>query len=134
VKPLRTDGRPSLIEGIDGAAAVRGASTGFSVMVAGGLLAPIVAGAVPPLGAVWLTSTAVIAFVVSAGRIGQARFPAVHGAAASVCSYLLVLPLVLMNPAGNDIVQIATTAGTAVGVGALVGFLRGRRRGDNRSR
>lgn len=117
------------LEDIDAPTAVRGASTGFSVLVIGGLLAPVTASLLPMLGrTVWLPLVAILAFVVAATRIGEACRPAVHGAVAAFSSYLLVLPLVVLNESGRDPVQIAATFGTACGVGALTGYLRGRSR------
>ncbi|MGH3519637.1 MAG: hypothetical protein ACRDQ7_19905 [Haloechinothrix sp.] len=113
-------------EGIDPVAAVRGASVGFSILVVGGLLAPVAAVAVPLLGAVWLTLIAVLAFGVAGMRIGGARLPALHGAVAAVFAYLLVLPLVLLNEAGRDVVQVSLTFCAALAVGALAGILRAR--------
>lgn len=119
-------------KGIDAPNAVRGASTGFSLLVIGGLLAPVAASLLPVPGrAVWLPLVAVLAFVIAAARIGQASRPALHGAVAATSSYLLILPLVVFNESGRDPVQIAATFGTACAAGALTGFCRGRCR--NRS-
>lgn len=111
---------------IDAPTAVRGASAGFSVLVIGGLLAPIVGSLLPVLGVVWQPLVAVLAFVVAAARIGSARRPAVHGAVAAATSYLLVLPLVVLGAAGRDPGQIAATFATACAAGALTGFVRAR--------
>lgn len=112
------------LEDIDAPTAVHGASTGFSVLVIGGLLAPVIASLLPTLGrTVWLPLVAILAFVVAAIRIGKACRPAVHGAVAASLSYLLVLPLVVLNESGRAPVQIAATFGTACVVGALTGYL-----------
>lgn len=115
-----------MIENIDVPAAVRGGSTGFSILLIGGLLAPIVVTAVPALGGVWLTATAIVAFIVAGMRVGSARWVLLHGAVAALLAYLLVLPLVLLNETGRAPVQIALTIGTAIGVGALAGWVRNR--------
>lgn len=115
---------------IDMPTAVRGASRGFSVLVLGGLSAPLVAVAVPMLGAVWLTLTAVVAFSLAGWRIGSASRPPLHGAVAAVMAYLLVLPLVLFASTGGDPVQITLTLLTAVVVGAVAGVVSGRRARD----
>ena len=127
---LRADRAPwdafRWLEDIDAPAAVRGASTGFSVLVIGGLLAPVVTSLLPLLGrTVWLPLVAILAFAVAAARIGRACRPAVHGAVAAASSYLLVLPLVVLDEAGRDPVQIAATSATACAVGALTGLCRG---------
>lgn len=117
----------NLFKSIDTPTAVRGASRGFSVLVIGGLSAPLVAAAVPMLGAVWLTLTAVGAFSLAGARIGSAARPWLHGAVAAVMAYLLVLPLVLIAPTTRDTVQITLTLLTAIVVGAIAGLLSGRR-------
>ncbi|NBH07493.1 hypothetical protein [Amycolatopsis sp. SID8362] len=125
----RTAAKPaSWIERIDAPVAVRGASTGFSVLVVGGLAQPLAAAWVPMFGAGWLPLVAVVAFVVASRRIGTATLPALHGGVAALCAYLLALPLALLVPAGRDPGQIALTAVTAVLTGGVVGFLRGRSR------
>ena len=117
----------SFFEGIDPPTAVRAASRGFSVLVLGGLSAPLVAMAVPPLGAVWLTLTSVLAFTLAGVRIGAASRPAVHGAVAATLAYVLVLPLVLISPTTRDPVQIGLTLLTALVVGAVAGMVSARR-------
>lgn len=114
----------ALLDGIDPVAAVRGASTGFSLLVVGGLLTPL-GTKVPVVGSIWLTVVAVVAFAVAGMRIGTARRPALHGAMAAVCSYLLVVPLVLLA-AASDARQLILTGCVAVGVGALAGAIRAR--------
>ncbi|MCF7550735.1 hypothetical protein [Pseudonocardia sp. WMMC193] len=115
---------------IDGPAAVRAASAGFTVLLLGGLAAPIAAQFLPVVGQFWLSIVAVAAFVVAGWRIGDARNAALHGACAALGSYVLVLPLVLWT-AGLAAVgwgQIVGTAAVAVVVGGLTGFVVGRRR------
>ncbi|UUV28628.1 hypothetical protein NQK81_28050 [Amycolatopsis roodepoortensis] len=121
-------GQLSWVERIDAPVAVRGASTGFSILVIGGLAQPLAVMVVPVLGGVWLPLVALAAFAVASRRIGTASLPAVHGAVAALCSYILALPLSLLVPAGRDPVQIGLTAATAVVVGAVVGFVRSRRK------
>ena len=112
--------------------AVRGASTGFSVLLIGGLLAPMVSVASAVLAAVWLTGVAVVAFGIAARRSRLAGVPAVHGAVAAVISYVLVLPLLLPFEAARNPVQILLTAVTAVVVGAVAGSLAAGRIGAPR--
>lgn len=116
-----TERRP----GIDGPAMVRAASTGFTVLLLGGLVAPLVAAMVPVVGRFWLVLVAVAAFVIAGSRIGAAAAPAVHGAVAAVSSYLLMLPGVMMTT-GLQVGQVLTTASAAVVVGALGGYLTAR--------
>ena len=121
--------RPGLI---DVPNAVRGASTGFSVLLIGGLLAPMVTLASTVLATVWLTCVAVVAFAVAARRSRLAGAPAVHGAVAAVFAYVLVLPLLLPFEQSRDPLQISLTALTAVVVGAGIGSLAAGRVGKPR--
>jgi len=114
---------------IDVPVAVRGASAGFSILLIGGLLGPLIAFKAPAIGGVFLTATAILAFFVAARKIGTAGNPALHGAVAAVLAYLLVLPLVLMmSAAGRNLAQTAMTLATAVSVGALTGWAMSRTR------
>ncbi|NKQ57743.1 hypothetical protein HFP15_33265 [Amycolatopsis sp. K13G38] len=114
---------------LDVIAVVRGASRAFTVLVVGGLLLPIVAHLVPVLGSIWLSIVAVVAFVVAGYRTGEARVPIAQASASALCGYLLVLPLVLMNPVTRDVRQIGLTALAALVVGAATGLVAGRLRG-----
>lgn len=116
---------------VDGPVMVRAASTAFTILLLGGLAAPLAATLVPTLGTFWLPFVAVTAFAIAGSKIGTATVPALHGAAAAVCGYVLVLPLVTMT-SGFDIRQVLLTAATAVGVGALAGLLRSRLAGGSR--
>jgi hypothetical protein len=112
---------------VDVPVAVRGASTGFSVLLIGGLMAPIVGAISPPLGGTWLTAVAIAAFVIAARRTGVASVPALHGAVAAVMSYVLVLPLLLPFEAGRNLPQILFTFATAISVGASTAWIQSRR-------
>jgi len=107
--------------------AVRGASTGFSILLIGGLVAPLATLVSAPAGAVWLAGVAVVAFAVAARRSRLAEAPALHGAVAALGAYALVLPLLLPFPQGRDAGQILLTIATAVVVGAASGTLMARR-------
>lgn len=107
--------------------AVRGASTGFSILVIGGLLAPFITLVSGPATAVWLAGVAVLAFAVAARRSRSAGAPALHGAVAALFSYLLVLPLLLPFERGRDVRQIGLTLATAIVVGAATAMLTARR-------
>ncbi|KAA9165978.1 hypothetical protein FPZ12_003210 [Amycolatopsis acidicola] len=111
---------------VDAPGVVRGASTGFTVLVLGGLAAPLGA-LVPVAGTVWLPVVALVAFVVAAARVGTAPRPWLHGMVAALSAYLLVLPLVLLG-GSHDVGQMGLTFLAAVLVGAGSGFLAGYRR------
>lgn len=117
---------------IDWPQAIRGASTGFTVLVVGGLAGPLMA-TVPVVGQPWLLIVAVVAFAVAAWRVGDALAPAVHGAAAAVVSFLLVFPLLLIIGGRLGFDQLAFYSATAIGMalvtGAGVGAVRGMQRG-----
>lgn len=125
--PKRSGTRTAVRPSVDVPHATRGASSGFSVLLIGGLIAPMVGIAAPVLGAIWLTLTAVVAFVVAARKIGLAASPALHGAVAAVFAYVLVLPLLLPFEAGRNVPQILLTLTTAVSVGACTGWVQSRR-------
>ncbi|MDN5745558.1 MAG: hypothetical protein L0H31_10615 [Nocardioidaceae bacterium] len=116
-------GTPSTAVGsVDVPNAVRGASTGFSILVIGGLLAAFVSLA-SELGTVlWLAAVAVLAFAVAARRSEHAGNPFLHGAAAAVMSYALVLPLLLPFKEGRDPVSLALTLLTALIIGPIAGW------------
>jgi hypothetical protein len=103
--------------------AVRGASTGFSVLLVGGLVAPMTTLVSVPFARVWLAGVAVVAFAIAARRSRLASSPAVHGAVAAVLAYVLVLPLLLPFPAARHPLQIGLTLATAVVVGAITGLV-----------
>lgn len=117
----------SWLESIDPVATVRGASRGFTVLLLGGLVQPIATAYLPVIGVVWLPLTALAAFVVAAWRPGNSAIPWRYGALAAIGAYLLIVPLVLLQPAGRSPVQLGATAAVAFAVGATAGWLRGRR-------
>jgi len=115
-------------ESIGSVAVVRGASTAFSILVIGGLLAPIVGVVAQPLALIWLPSTSVVAFVVAGARAASVPWPPLGGAASALSGYLLVLPLVLLlNPEGRNLGQIAATAALAVVTGAAFAWCASKR-------
>jgi hypothetical protein len=118
--------RTSWLDEIDSASVVRGSSAGFTVLVLGGLLAPIAAVKAPALGSFALVLTAVIGFATAAARQRGGPRPVIQGSLAAVGAYFLVLPLVVMANHGWDPVQIAWTSLTAVVVGAATAPLAGR--------
>lgn len=111
-------------EPIDVASVVRGASTAFTILVVGGLMTVVVAGAVPALGYVWLPLVAVVAFAVASRRATTASSPVLQGALAALGGYVLALPLVLLGTGEIDPVQVSSTALTALAVGTAAVLLR----------
>jgi hypothetical protein len=117
---------------IDAPKVVRDASTGFTILVIGGLSAPMAAALIPVVGRHWLPLAAVVAFVAAARRGGSASLPWLHGVVAAVSAYVIVLPLVLLG-GGANLGQVLLTLATAVLVGAATGFLSGRRTAGRRA-
>lgn len=112
---------------VDWGYAARGASAALTILVIGGLSAPI-GSRVPLVGPYWLVLTAVLAFAVAGSRIGDAPTPAVHGAVTALLGYLLVLPIVVLGAGELPLSQLALTALLALVVGAAAGALAGRAR------
>lgn len=123
-KAVKAQSVPAQRAAIDVPVAIRGGSAGFSVLLIGGLLTPMVAMISPAVGSAWLVLTAVVAFIVAARRTGTAARPAVHGVIAAVFAYVLVLPLLLPFAAGRNLPQILLTFATAIIVGAATGWLQ----------
>lgn len=113
------------LERVDPAIAARGAWRGFAILLLGGLSLPLAAAVVPPLGSVWLTVTAVLAFTVAAWNAGAATVPALQGAVNALAGYLLILPLVFMSTQPSAL-QIAATTIVAAVTGSVTGLVRGR--------
>lgn len=106
----------------NGDALVKGASRGFTVLLLGGAVQPLVGVAVPPLGYVWLVIVAVAAFVWSASIATRGGAPTVYGVTAAFGSYALVLPVVVLG-GGLNAMQVGYTTVLAVIVGFVVGSL-----------
>lgn len=111
-------------------AMVRGASSGFTVLVLGELLLPLVGMASPVLAGLWLSLVGATGFVIAGRKVGRARRPLLQGAAAALGALTLTLPLRALVGSG--------TGGYALVVGAvfalLVGGLSGRAAGMLRDR
>lgn len=116
---------------VDAPLVVRGASSGFTVLLLGGLAMPLAVAFVPVVGRGWLPFVALLAFVASALRVGSARRPWLHGLVSAMSAYLLVLPLVSLGGAA-DPGQIGLTSVAAVVMGSATGFVSGRRRNRRR--
>lgn len=98
---------------------VRGASSGFTVLLLGSAAQPLASAASAQLGLLWLSLTAALAFVLAGRRTGRAARPLVQGPFAAVLAFTLTLPLVVVLHGGFEIVQSCTTLAFAVVVGAL---------------
>ena len=77
----------------DETALVRGASTGFTVLIIGELMSPLVAGIHPVIGLLWLSLVGAAGFVVAGSRIGTARRTWLQGALAALAALTLTIPL-----------------------------------------
>ncbi len=120
---------------IDFPVAVRGASSGFSVLVIGVLLSQLILFLAPSAPAlVVYFAPNVLGSYVAARKVGNATIPALHGVAASVGAFLLTLPLLLLMMLDaqplESIRYLATGLTLAIGIGALTGWMNsGRQRG-----
>jgi hypothetical protein len=108
---------------IDLPVAIRGASLGFSVLLIGILLSTVLRTTMPAVGLAGTVAAYVLAFFLAGRKTGTATVPALHGAFAATVAYALILPLILRDPAGRNIAQIALTLALAVGIGALTGWI-----------
>ena len=120
---------------IDFPVAVRGASSGFSVLVIGVLLSqliPLLAPSSPALVVVF--APYVLGSYVAARKVGNATVPALHGVAASVGAFLLTLPILLLLMLDSRFLEsisyLATGLALCIGIGAITGWMNsGRQRG-----
>jgi hypothetical protein len=119
---------------IDFPVAVRGASSGFSVLVIGVLLSQLILLLAPSSpGLVVVFAPYVLGSYVAARKLGNATVPALHGVAASVGAFLLTLPVLLLlmldSQPMESISYLATGLTLSIGIGALTGWMnRGRQR------
>lgn len=129
VRTMRPDARESASQAVpDMTMVVRGGSRGFTVLLLGGAVQPLVGVLFDPLGYVWLVLVAVCAFAWAAWPRRAARAMsrgdgALVGSTAALCSYLLILPLVISAAGFVPWSQVIFTSLTAVAVGAAVGGL-----------
>jgi hypothetical protein len=120
---------------VDFPVAVRGASSGFSVLVIGVLLSQLIlilAPSMPALAVVF--APYVLGSYVAARKVGNATAPALHGVAASVGAFLLTLPLLLLMMLNSQTLEsisyLATGLTLAIGVGAITGWMNSGQRRD----
>ena len=119
---------------IDFPVAVRGASSGFSVLVIGVLLGQLILLLAPSSPAVVVVfAPYVLGSYVAARKVGNATVPVLHGIAASVGAFLLTVPVLLLMMLDaqplESIRYLATGLALTIGIGALTGWLNsGRQR------
>jgi hypothetical protein len=119
---------------IDFPVAVRGASSGFSVLVIGILLSILIIRLAPSSPAlVVYFAPYVLGSFVAARKVGNAAVPMLHGVAASVGAFLLTLPVLLLMMLEAQLLEsiryLATGLTLSIGIGALTGWMNsGRRR------
>jgi len=113
---------------VDWVLVVRGASTGFTVLVLSGLANPVVANINQVAGLVELVVGALAASVVAAWRTREADSPVLSGAVAALISYTLVVPLIYLTERKLDFQWVLMFAGVALIVGAAAGFVLSRGR------
>lgn len=119
---------------IDFPVAVRGASSGFTVLVIGVLLSQLILLLAPRSPAlVVVFAPYVLGSYVAARKVGNATVPALHGIAASVGAFLLTVPVLLLlmldSQPMESISYLATGLTLSIGIGALTGWMnKGRQR------
>jgi hypothetical protein len=117
---------------VDVGAIARGVSSGFMILVFGGLIQPVVTAFVPVVGMFWLILVAVTAFAFAGYRVGLAcPNPPLHGAGAAVGSYLLVVPLMFLQGTFDPLYTVFSFVAAAV-VGGAAGRIAGRARSTDR--
>ncbi|GAA4826775.1 hypothetical protein GCM10023201_11880 [Actinomycetospora corticicola] len=128
-KPTSTTAAPAARPAqVDVGAIARGISSGFMILVFGGLIQPVVTAFVPVVGMFWLILVAVTAFAFAGYRVGLAcPNPPLHGAGAAVGSYLLVVPLMFLQGTFDPLYTVFSFVAAAV-VGGAAGRIAGRSR------
>ncbi|MCW2616250.1 MAG: hypothetical protein JWN08_3244 [Frankiales bacterium] len=104
---------------------VRGASTGFTVLVLGELLAPVAGAVSSVLAGLWLSLVGAAGFALAGRRVGRARRTVLQGAAAALGALTLTLPLRVLADAPQSPYAFAVSAVFAVVVGGLAGRAAG---------
>jgi hypothetical protein len=107
----------------DEVALVRGASTGFTVLLVGELLAPLAGQVNGTLGLLWVSMVGAAGFVTAGSRIGTSASPWLHGAVAALLALLLTVPLRLLVGVDSTAgwYRIAVSAVFSIIVGAIAG-------------
>lgn len=107
---------------------VKGASSGFTVLLLGELLAPVAGAVDATLGGLWLSLVGATGYVVAGSRVGSARRPVLQGVCAALLALGLTLPLRLIAGLNAPLWALLLSAVFAVAVGAAAGGAAGRRR------
>lgn len=102
-------------------ALVRGASSGFTVLVLGELLLPLAGAVSSTLAGLWLSLVGATGFVLAGRRVGRARRPMLQGAAAALGALTLTLPLRLIVDSPLPPLALLVGAVFALAVGAVSG-------------
>lgn len=105
----------TVVDEIDWSGTVRSASLGFTVLVLGVLVTPVVAMMSPGATVVWPCIAGAAAFGLASARLGSAPAAILHGTMAAAGAYLLALPVLLAGP-----VMLPAPVPPALGVIALV--------------
>jgi len=113
---------------IDWVLVVRGASTGFTVLVLSGLASLVVFKQNLLAGLIFLGAGVLAAFVVAAWRARTADSPVFTGAVAALMSYTLAVPLLYLSQRNLDYLAILAFAAVPLLVGAVSGFALSRGR------
>jgi hypothetical protein len=121
---------------IDFPVAVRGASSGFTVLVIGVLLSQLILLVAPGSPAlVVVFAPYVLGSYVAARKVGNATVPVLHGIAASVGAFLLTVPVLLLMMLNSQPVEsisyLATGLTLAIGIGAITGWMNSGRQRDS---
>ena len=119
---------PPPADRIDFPVAVRGASSGFSVLVIGVLLSVLIIRLAPSSPAlVVFFAPYVLGSFVAARKVGNATAPVLHGMAAAVGAYLLTLPVLFLMMLDarflESVSYLATGLTLTIGIGALTGWM-----------
>lgn len=115
------DARAGAAPDYDLPALVRGASSGFTVLVLGELLLPLVGALSSTLAALWLSLVGAAGFVIAGRRVGRARRPLLQGGAAALGALTLTLPLRVLVDSPLGPLALLVGAVFAVAVGATSG-------------
>ena len=117
---------------LDETALVRGASSGFTVLIIGELMSPVVAGIHPMIGLLWLSFVGAAGFVVAGSRVGLARRTWLQGALAALAALTLTIPLRML--VGLDTAGQWYAVMVSAVFGLVVGAIAGRSAGAIRDR
>jgi hypothetical protein len=118
---------------VDWPAAVRGTSRAFTILILGGIVAPLVGralagGPVNLLSVYWLPIIAAVGYLVGGLYVGSATQAWLQGILAALGAWLLTLPIFLLAEGLTHADALGVDAGIAVVAGAVGGVLGALRR------